>query len=387
MAEVHGSSDPAFDSVRDILQQRIADGREIGAAICVNIDGENVLDIWGGYADPAKTKPWEENTITCVWSCTKVVTALAAVILLDRGLLDVNAPVAKYWPEFGANGKENIKVWHVLSHSSGIPSWEPPIDQETAIDTKKSTELLAQAGPPWWTPGEQPGYHLLNQGHMVGELVRRISGKSLTQFIADEIATPLGADFRLGVDEQDWPRTAEMLPPPPLQLQGLDPKGIIARAFFGFRAPADITNTPGWRGSEFGAANGYSNARALARIGSIVARGGVVDGKRYLSPEAIDQMIQERVSGPDLVLGHQIRFGLGVGRPVLETLPYIPEGQICYWSGWGGSMFIMDLSRKMTIGYVMNKMGQGTVGNENSGAYVEEIFKIADSLRQSTSSL
>lgn len=386
MAEVHGSSDPAFSPLRETLRQRIEDGRELGAAICVNIDGKNVLDIWGGYADPAKTKLWNEDTLTVVFSCTKVVTAIAALILVDRDLLDLDAPVAKYWPEFAANGKENIKVSHILSHSTGIPSWSPPIDEETLYDTKKATELLAQGGPPWWTPGEQSGYHMSNQGHFTGELVRRITGKSLTQFIADEIASPLGADFGLGVAEKDWPRTANVAPPPPLSMSslGLDPSSIAVRTFTGIPANPESANEPGFRRTEIGAGNGFSNARALARIGSIVSLGGFVDGKQYLSPSTIDKMLQERVQGHDLVLGHYLRYGLGVGLPVPQALPYIPEGRICFWNGWGGSIFIMDTERKMTITYVMNRMGQGFLGNENTGDYVEEIYKIVDALLESS---
>lgn len=384
MAEVHGSSDPAFHPLRETLRQRIEDGRELGAAICVNIDGKNVVDIWGGYADPAKSKPWNEDTLTVVFSCTKVVTALAALILVDRGLLDLEAPIAKYWPEFAVNGKENIKVSHILTHSTGIPSWYPPIDQKTFYDTKKATELLAQSGPPWWTPGEQSGYHMSNQGHFIGELVRRITGKSLTQFIADEIATPLNADFSLGVAEKDWPRTANVVPPPPLAIPDLDPLSIPVKTFTGIPARAESANERGFRTTEVGAANGFSNARALARIGSIVSLGGSVDGKQYLSPSTVDNMLQERLSGHDLVFGHYLRFGLGVGLPVPQTVPYIPEGRICFWCGWGGSIFIMDTDRKMTISYVMNKMGEGGLGNENTGDYVSEIYKIVDALRDSS---
>ncbi|KAJ6121619.1 hypothetical protein N7512_004084 [Penicillium capsulatum] len=364
MAQVHGSSDPAFNALRDELQQRIGDGRELGAAICVNIDGNNVVDIWGGYANPGKTELWREDTLAIVWSCTKVVSALATLILVDRGLLDLDAPVAGYWPEFAVNGKENIKVSHILTHSAGIPTWSPPIDVETIFDLKKATKLLEQGGPPWWTPGEQTGYHMTNVGHYLGELVRRVTGKSLGQFIADEIASPLNADFGLGVAEKDWPRTAE--------------------TFTGVPMKAEVAHQPGWRKTEVGAANGYSTARALARIGSIVSLGGAVDGRQYLSPDIIDHMLQERQRGHDLVLGHYLRFGLGVGLPVPQTIPYIPEGRVCFWSGWGGSMFIMDMERKMTISYIMNKMAQGTLGNENAGAYISEIYKVVDALRASS---
>lgn len=379
MAVTHGDCDPAFTSVRDLLQQRIVCGKELGASICVNIDGKNVVDIWGGHLDVARSKPWTKDTLTVVWSCSKVVTSLAAMILVDRGLLDPNEKVATYWPEFAANGKENVKVSHLMSHTSGLSSWDPPISWEEVYDTKKSTDWLAKQAP-WWTPGEQSGYHSLNQGHLIGEVVRRISGKSLKQFIADEIAGPLGADFALGVPEKDWPRTADIIPPPFVPMDGLDPTSIAVRTFAGPPVSAKESMAPGFRGAEIGAANGFSNARALARIGSIISLNGTVDGKQYLSPRVIDRMLEEQVAGNDLVISNYLRFGLGVGLPVPQSLPWVPENRLCFWFGWGGSILLMDLDNRMTISYTMNKMGAGTLGNENTAAYVKDIYRIVDSM-------
>ncbi|KAJ5833793.1 beta-lactamase [Penicillium riverlandense] len=373
--EVHGHCDPIFHSVRDLFQQRIAEGNEVGASLCVNIDGKNVLDIWGGYADASRTKPWEKDTIAGVWSSTKVVTCLAAHTLANRGLLDVNEKVATYWPEFSANGKENVKVSHILSHSSGLPAWEAPITAEDMQDTKRATERLA-AQAPWFTPGERSAYQLSNHGHLIGEIVRRISGKSLTQFIADEIAGPLGADFRLGVPEEDWPRTAEMIgfeiPP----WTDIDPTSIMARALMGSALAPTIPNEPGFRKSENGAAGGFSNARALARIGSVVSLDGVVDGKQYFAASTLDKMMEEQIRGLDASVLQYVRFALGVALPS-AVASWVPEDEgICFWGGWGGSMLIMDRGRRMTIGYAMNKMENRVMGNVNSEAYVQEIYKI-----------
>lgn len=381
MAEIHGYCDAAFNNVRELLQQRLAQGDELGASICVNIDGKPVVDLWGGYADAALSRPWNEDTITVVWSCSKVVSNLAALIIIDRGLLDPNEKVCKYWPEFGTNGKENVTVSHILSHASGVPSWEAPMALDDIYDTEKATARLAQQAP-WWTPGEHSGYHLITQGHVIGELVRRTSGKSLTQFIADEIAGPLGADFRLGVSEKDWPRTADIIPPPPVELSGLDPESVAAKAFAGTSIPAEASMTPGFRKTEIGATNGFGNARALARIGSIVSLGGTVDRKQYLSPKTIDRMLQEQISGPDLVLFMYLRFGLGFGLPVPQTVPWIPEGRVCFWAGWGGAIIIMDLDRRMTIGYTMNKMSNAALGSENTAAYVKAIYEAVDGMER-----
>jgi CubicO group peptidase (beta-lactamase class C family) len=218
---------------------------------------------------------------------------------------------------------------------------------------------------------------MVNHGHLIGEIVRRISGKPLKQFIADELADPLGAEFSLGVPEEKWARTADVIPPPPMELpEGMDPQGIAMRAFTNPIPNALAAMSPGFRGTELGAANGFGNARSLARIGSIVSLSGTVDGNEYLSSKMIHQMIQERLRGPDLVMGMNLRMGLGVGLPVPDTLPYVPEGNICFWCGWGGSMVVMDLDRRMTIAYAMNKMGPGLVGNDNSQAYVKAIYEI-----------
>ncbi|KAJ5355940.1 Beta-lactamase-related protein [Penicillium concentricum] len=375
MAVTHGPCDPAFNRVRDLFQEKLSSGEEVGASICVNIKGRNVLDIWGGYADAAKSRSWEKDTLVVVFSSSKVVSALAALILVDRGLLDVEEKVSKYWPEFAANGKEDTKVWHILSHSSGLPHWDKRLPMESIYDTKASTEMLAEQAP-WFKAGEASAYQLVDHGHLIGELVRRTSGKSLKQFVADEIAGPLGADFSLGLAEDNWPRTADIIPTPPVVLPKVDPQSVVARAFGNLTFKAEDSQTPGFRGAEIGAVNGFANARALARIGSMVSLKGTVDGKQYLGLKTVDQMIQERVSGIDLVLFMKVRFGLGVGLPVPEVMPFIPEGNLCFWGGWGGSMLVMDLDRGMTVAYAMNKMGPGIMGNENVMAYINAVYEV-----------
>jgi CubicO group peptidase (beta-lactamase class C family) len=374
---VNGSCEPAFNRVRDLLQEKLTSGEELGASLCVSVDGKNVLDLWGGHADAEKSRPWEEDTVTVVWSCSKVVTALAALTLIDRGLLDPEERVSKYWPEFGVNGKEDIRVWHIFSHSSGLCTWEKPITTEFLLDTPASTIELAKQAP-LFEPGSASGYQMQTHGHLIGELVRRISGKPLKQFIADEIAGPLGADFRLGVPEEDWSRTADVVSPPPMNLpEGADMQSINMRTFTNPFPDAKISETPAFRAADVGASNGFANARALARIGSLVSLKGTVDGKQYLAPKTVDQMVQERISGVDLVLGLNLRIGLGVGLPV-PNLSFLPEGNIAFWGGWGGSLIVMDLDRRMTIAYVMNKMAHGTLGNANAQAYVKEIYEIME---------
>ncbi|KAL4744864.1 hypothetical protein BDW72DRAFT_212028 [Aspergillus terricola var. indicus] len=381
MSPAHGHCDAAFQPLRDLFDQLLSNESELGASICVNIDGRNVVDLWGGYSNEERTKAWEQDTITTIWSTTKVITALAANILIERGLLDPSKKVSTYWPEFAANGKENVLVSHVLSHSSGLPSWESPNTIKDIYNAEKAAEKIA-AQAPWWTPGEQLGYHLVTQGCLVGELVRRTTGQSLAQFIADEITEPLGADYRLGVPEPEWPRTADIIPPPPPEpTPALDPESVAAKAYAGVPIPADAVMTASFRNAELGASNAFTNARALARIASIVALGGTVDGKQYLSPAAIDQMLQEQIRGQDQVLFVNLRWGLGVGLPVPETVPWLPSNsRLCFWGGWGGSVMIMDLDRRMSIAYVMNKMGAGVLGSERTAAYVKTIYRIVDTM-------
>ena len=374
-SEVKGDCSERFEPVRDALAEKLASGDELGASIVINIDGEVVADIWGGFRDEARTVPWTEDTITNVWSTTKTITNLAALMLVDRGQLDVYAPIARYWPEYAANGKQDIEVRHLLSHTSGVSGWDQPFLTEDMYDWDKSTSQLASQAP-WWEPGSASGYHALNQGHMVGEIIRRITGKSLKQFVAEEIAGPLGADFQIGALERDWDRIADVVPPPPLpfDMDAIDMQSPAFKTMTGPVPDAAAANTAGWRHADMGACNGHGNARSVARIMSALALGGEVDGIRLLGPETIDLIFEEQSNGVDLVLGVPLRFGIGYGLPILETVPYLPDERICFWGGWGGSVIAMDLGRRMTISYMMNKMGPGVIGSDRSEAYVSAIY-------------
>jgi CubicO group peptidase (beta-lactamase class C family) len=210
MSQVQGHCGATFGEVQKLLENYLESGEELGASIAVNINGQNVVDIWGGFSDPDRTHPWEEDTIVNVYSTTKTITSLAVLMLVDRGLLDINAKVTKYWPEFAKNGKQDIEVRHFLSHSAGVSGWEAPITLEDTYDVEQSTARLAKQAP-WWTPGTAPGYHSMTFGHLNGELIRRTTGKSLKLFVAEEIAGPLGADFQIGALERDWPRVATII--------------------------------------------------------------------------------------------------------------------------------------------------------------------------------
>jgi CubicO group peptidase (beta-lactamase class C family) len=375
MTELLGKCDDRFDGVRAALARNLDSGEELGASLVLDIDGEIVVDLWGGFRDEARTVPWSEQTITNVWSTTKTVTSLAALMLVDRGELDVDAPVARYWPEFAAQGKQDVLVRHVMSHASGVSGLEQPAVVEDLYDWPRATSRMA-AQAPWWPPGTASGYHALNYGHLVGEVVRRISGKTLKQFVAEEIAGPLGADFQIGAPESDWDRIADVVPPPPLpfDLAALDPDSPVVKTLTGPPVAAEVANTPGWRRADLGAVNGHGNARSVARVLSVVARGGEVDGVRLLGQDTIDLIFREQQNGIDLVLGVPLRFGIGYGLPQRDILPWIPDERICYWGGWGGSMIVMDVGRRTTISYMMNQMGPGIIGSDRSTEYGHAIY-------------
>lgn len=374
---VFGDSDSRFHPVCAALAEEIGTGEELGASIAVDIDGQTVLDIWGGWADQYRTRPWERDTIVNVWSSTKTVTALAALMLIDRGLLDPDAPVATYWPEFGANGKDRVLVRHLLSHTSGVSGWEQPFTLDDMYDWDKATSALA-AQAPWWEPGAGSGYHAQNQGHLIGEVVRRVSGSTLKDFVRDEIAGPLGADVQIGAREADEPRIAQMVAPPPRDrgLDRLDPDHPAVKTFAAFPPGAygvAIAETAQWRQADIGGANGHGNARGLVRALRPIALGGAAEGVRLLSPATVDLIFTEQSHGTDLVLGVPLRFGIGFGLSTPDSVRAVPDGRVCWWGGWGGSLVVMDLDRRATFAYVMNKMGQGTTGTARSKRYARLI--------------
>lgn len=379
MAKIQGHADAPFENLRTLLEEQIASGDELGASIVLNIDGKNVVDIWGGYFDEERTKPWEKDTLVNVWSSTKTVATLAALIQVERGQLDLDAPVSKYWPEFAENGKEGVLVRHFLSHTSGVSGFKDPITPEEIQDLSISVPRLSKQAP-FWKPGTASGYHAVVMGHLIGELIRRTSGKPMKQFVAEEIAGPLGADFQVGALEKDWPRISPVLPPPPspIDFSTLDKNSPTYLSLGNPPMDAKIANTPGWRRADMTGVNGTANARSLVRMLSIITLGGTIDGKKYLSPQTIEKIFEEQANGTDLVIGVPLRIGTGYGLTgggTSQTIDWLPKGKVCFWGGWGGSLIIMDLDRKATFSYTMNKMGAGILGNVNSEKYLKAVYK------------
>ncbi|MEU4232955.1 serine hydrolase domain-containing protein [Nonomuraea sp. NPDC026600] len=284
--QAQGTVKDAFSAVRDAFDKGLHSD-ELGACVALDVDGETVVDLWGGHRDPERTSPWTRDTIVNVFSTTKTVTALAILVLADRGLIDLDAPVATYWPEFAQNGKEGVLVRHVMGHTSGVSGWDQPITLADLYDVQASTAKLATQAP-WWTPGTASGYHALSQGHLLGELVRRVDGRSLTRFVAEELAAPLGADVQIGARQQDWERTAPVIPPPPISfdMSALDQTTPAFRTMTGPAPDASVVNTPQWRRAEIGAANGAAASRVLSPSSTVACITARSSGDRRASAPA-----------------------------------------------------------------------------------------------------
>ncbi len=364
MATVGGTYDERFRGVAEALARNLDDGLDVGASVAVTVDGEFVVDIWGGFADADRTREWEQDTLVTVFSTTKTMTALCALILADRGELDLHAPVVRYWPEFAAAGKANIEVRHLLGHTSGVSGWDEPLVPEDLADWERCTSLLA-AQAPWWEPGTASGYHSLTMGYLVGEVVRRIAGMSLGEFFRREVAEPLGADFHIGLPVSEEGRLSRLIPPPSSEPRtaGLPELGL--RTFGNPLIGGSTTFQDWWRRSEIPAVNGHGNARSVAAVQSVISAGGEARGVRLLSLDGVQAIFEEQSNGTDLVLGVPLRFGMGYAL-ASETLPMGPRS--CSWGGYGGSLVVNDLDARVTIAYVMNRMEASMLGDRRGAS-------------------
>ncbi|MFF4402167.1 serine hydrolase domain-containing protein [Streptomyces sp. NPDC001480] len=350
MADIQGSYDDLFTAVPSALAGLLDEG-DVGASVAVFVDGEPVVDVWGGFADADRAIPWQRDTITNVFSVTKTMTALCALVLADRGELDPAAPVGRYWPEFATAGKENVLVRHLLAHTAGLPHWDGPI--EDLYDWPSATARLA-AQAPLWEPGSAAGYHSLTQGFLVGEVVRRITGRSLGEFFAEEVAGPLGADFHIGLRAEHDHRVALIVPPPSRDEDyAASAPGSGASPAAGTTVRVRDGNSVAWRRAQIPAASGFGNARSVALVQSVLACGGAVGGVRLLSQAGCDRAREEQFSGEDRLLGMRVRYGLGYGL----------FGNTFGWGGWGGSLVMIDPGERMAVAYVTDQMREPTDDN------------------------
>jgi CubicO group peptidase (beta-lactamase class C family) len=368
---VQGHCGDRFAGVRAAFEANFARGADVGASVAITLDGEPVVDLWGGAKDAAATQPWERDTIVGVASTTKTATALSALLLADRGELDFDAPVARYWPAFAANGKAGVLVRHCLGHTAGLPGWDATMQMEDLYDWEKCTRLLAEQAP-WWEPGTASGYHAITQGYLVGEVVRRITGQSLGTFFAREIAGPLDADFHIGVDPKDDHRVGASIPPATPEMPVGGPDSIAMRMHDNPPLPRERWGEEAWLRAEIPAGNGFANARGVARINTLLACGGEAAGKRLLSRAGAEQVFYQQSNGPDKVFLAPVRWGLGFA---LDLMGMSFDGhKVCFWGGSGGSLIVNDVEARMTLAYVMNKLEGSPFGDPRNTAILRAAY-------------
>ena len=362
MAEVHGTCEPRFDAVRQTLSDQIDTGADVGASVAVFLHGEPVVDIWGGWADLEKTRRRERDTITNVWSTTKTMTFLVALMLHDRKELDFHAPVVTYWPEFAANGKERIEVRHIMGHTAGLSGWDEPLTAEDLANWELCiTGLAAQA--PWWEPGTGSGYHAVTQGYLIGEIVRRITGESIGAWFAREVAKPLDADFFIGLPASEDHRVSDIIPPPPIDVAALGGQvsELMIKTFMNPPLDATMAHHEWWRRAEIPAANGQGNAALGGRNPIDHRRTG--RGTRRAPALGGGYRPDLRGAGGRHRQGARRARAHGHGLRAEQPARDAAGPAACYWGGYGGSVIVMDQDAELTICYVMNRMEAGLVGD------------------------
>ena len=380
--EIQGQIDPRFARVKDVFAENFATKGEVGAAMAITLDNRPVADLWAGFADRAKTKPWTRDTIVNVWSTTKGPAAMCLHRLAEQGRLDLDSPVARYWPEFAQAGKDKVPVSYLLNHKAGLPAIKQTIPAQTLYDWNAMTSALA-AHEPWWEPGTRHGYHAYTYGYLLGEVLRRITGKSLGTYLREEIAQPLNLDFHIGLDARDDGRVAQMI--------GADPAPAGEANLFSeaFKNPESVSfkalsnplslmqvktiNTREWRGAEIAAANGHGSARSLARLYGALACGGEADGVRVLSADSIRRCYTEQSRGPDAVLLRETRFGLGFMLP-LPGMAHDRNPRNFGHPGAGGSIAYADPDTRIGFAYVMNKMRNDLMLDSRAAALIQAMY-------------
>lgn len=346
-----GTCDPAYETVGEAFTRILDD--DLGASCAVTVEGELVVDLWGGHRDLARRHPWERDTIVNIWSTTKMAAALCVLMLHDRGGLSVDEPMAAHWAEFAAEGKGEVLVRHVLGHTAGLPVFDDVPDDLTLFDGGECCRRLA-AQSPRWTPGDGSGYHAETQGWLLGELVRRVDGRTLGTFWREEVAEPLGLDFHIGLPTGQHGRVAEVSVASSVPQEPTDPD-LADGSQAGSRRSAGMVNTASWRELELPASNGHANARAVASAMAPLANGGSAAGHHLLSSATIERAFEVQADGVDRILGQRMRLGLGYGLNC-ESTPLGVNDRTLWWAGWGGSMCVIDVENRLTVSYVMNRM-------------------------------
>lgn len=374
---IEGRCEARFDAVRQAFVGNLTERGDVGAAVALVVGGNMVVDLWGGWADAARTRPWRHDTVVNFFSVSKGLVTICVLQLVERGLLDLDAPVARYWPEFAQAGKEAITARQILAHRAGLPAIREPLPERAMFDWNEMTRVLA-AQSPWWPPGTDHGYHVNTFGFLLGELVRRVTGDSVGKWLREAIARPLGADVHIGLGAAEHSRVAEFLwqatgpPPRPPELAGDD----LMRWNVYWNPPgfsgAGWVNTSPWRAAEIPSANGHGSARGVARVYAALAQGGTIDGVHVLGRDVLQDALREQSNGPDRVLQRPSRFGTGFQLTQPER-PLGPNPGAFGHFGTGGSLGFCDPEAGVAFGYVMNDFGPRWQ-NPRTRALVEAVY-------------
>jgi CubicO group peptidase (beta-lactamase class C family) len=385
---VEGFCHERFARVRDEFERNFLERGEVGAAVAIHLEGTPVVDLWGGLADPSTGQPWTKETVVVVFSSTKGMAAACLHVLIDRALLDLDAPISRYWPEFGKNGKANLTVAMALSHQIGLPLWQRDIPKDGLLDWKLATSALAEERP-IWQPGTCHGYHGIAAGFLWGELVQRVTGITIGQFLQSEIARPLGAEVWIGLPESEDFRAANVI------LADVDPDSRMFSKLLadpdwigglmvnnvGHLFDPEMLNSRAFRGAELPSAGGVANARGLARLYVPLSLDGSVKGVRIVSPAALPLMRSTRsASSCDLMLQIATSFTYGFsktwGRRQDGSGNYAILGEQAFGApGMGGSIGFADGEARMAFGYTMNRLGGGVALNERGQSLIDAAYQ------------
>ena len=375
MVSIEGQCNDRFAAVREAFLGNFTDRAECGGAVTIWHDGAVVVDLWGGWSDVARTRPWGRDTIVNFFSVSKALCAIACMRLVDQGRLDLDAPVARYWPQFAANGKGAITVRQLLSHQAGLPAIRKPLPDGAALEWNVMAEALAEQAP-WWTPGEGHGYHVNTFGFLAGELVRRIDGRSIGALLREDVAGPLGADLHIGLPPSEHDRVSEFQWPGNPTKPEITSDDVLMHWNTYWNPPgfsgSHWVNHPRWREAEVPSTNGHGNARGIARVYAALANGGEIDGVQILSRDALAAATEEQVSGHDIINNRPSRFGIGFQLTQPER-PLGPNPGAFGHFGAGGSLGYCDPEARIAFGYVTNDMGPRWQ-NPRNRALVEALY-------------
>ncbi|MCL6417485.1 beta-lactamase family protein [Aestuariirhabdus sp. Z084] len=379
---IRGYFDLKFEPLREAFAELFVEGEELGAALSVSLGGETVVDLWAGHVDKEQTESWQQDSLVNLFSCTKGIASAAILMLVERGKLSLEAPVAQYWPEFGCKGKEAIRVEQLLCHSAGLSAIHPDVGDEELFDWHCMVNYVEQESP-WWEPGSRHGYSPVVFGWTIGELFRRVAGETLGQFVQRELMQPLEQELYIGLPEHCDSRVARMsrgsiteIPDTAVMREIMsNPKGVTARAFTNPMSVMNSTNKPEWRRMELCSANGHGTARSLAVFYDMLANGGRYRSHQLLDAGLIEQSRQQQVSGEDEVLRCSTRFGLGYLLHQNEHLARLGgEGNFGH-QGASGALGFADPANQLGFGYVCNRMGSAVLVDPRADRLIDALYR------------